>query len=69
MNYKIEDGIDFNACLMEAICIDSDSDEEENDNKCLISDMPLNKIQMHSIYYIIPIGILQRKFFCLHNDI
>ncbi len=69
MNYKIEDGIDFNACLMEAICIDSDSDEEDNDNKCLISDMPLNKIHItlscgHKFNYMpLYYDVVQQKSF------
>lgn len=43
MNFKIEDDIDFNTELMKAICDDSD---DEDNNKCLISNMPLNKIHI-----------------------
>lgn len=39
MNYIIEDGIDFNKILMEAVCSD---DKESKKDKCLISQNPLN---------------------------
>jgi len=39
MNYIIEDGIDFNKILMEAVCSD---DKESKNDKCLISQNPLN---------------------------
>ena len=43
MNYIVEDNIDFNTVLMEAICKDDDINVT---NRCLISNNPLNEVSI-----------------------